>query len=207
MGSQTSRLLLLSLVVLATLAIAEWLFQAGQGADGTPVAQGSAPVMAIPVPRFTLAERETFSETLTRPLFMPDRQPPGTAGSEASEPVQRAAKPDPKRYALSAVIIVDDERVALLTDTATGGLSRVKEGESVAGWKVDEIREESAVLSSGDNRAELRLRTFEAPAPVPRSRKTAAGAKRKPQATSTDKASKDVIRKRPRRPKREPVQE
>ena len=118
--------------------------------------------------------------------------------------MQRAAKPDAKRYALSAIIIVDDERVALLTDTATGGLSRVKEGESIAGWRVAEIREESAVLSNGEVREELALRVFGPPAVAPRSRKAATGTRREQRAQRAEAATDGTLLRRPRRPKRGP---
>jgi hypothetical protein len=118
--------------------------------------------------------------------------------------VQRAAKPDSKRYTLSAIIIVDDERVALLTDTATGGLSRVKEGESIAGWRVEEIRKESAVLRNGEVREELPLRTFGPPQVASKPRRAPAGAKRKPPARRAEAATDGTLPRRPRRPKRVP---
>ena len=207
MSARSSSWLLLSLVVLAALLVAELRYQVGAGSGGAIVGQGSALVTASPAPRFTLADRETFSETITRPLFMPNRQPPESDASAPREPVGRVAKSDAKRYALSAIIIVDDERVALLTDTATGGLSRVKEGESVAGWKVEAIREESAVLINGDTREELALRTFGPPIVAPKPRRAPAGAKRRPPAQRAEAPANGSPPKRPRRPRRAPRQE
>jgi hypothetical protein len=206
MGARSSSWLLLCLVALSALQVAEWRFPVGTDSAGAVVAQGRAPVIASPAPRFTLADRETFSETLARPLFMANRQPPESEAPESPAPVQRAAKPDSKRYALSAIIIVDDERVALLTDTATGGLSRVKEGESIAGWRVEEIRKESAVLSNGDTREELPLRVFGPPAAAPKPRRASTRAKRKPRAQRAGAATDDTLARRPRRPKRGPRQ-
>jgi hypothetical protein len=180
--------LLLSLVVLAAVLAAELRFQVGTHPGGAVAGQGSAPATASPAPRFALADRGTFSETLTRPLFMPERRPPEMAAAESAEPVRKPARPQPNRYALSAIIIVDDEPVALLTDTATGASSRVREGERIAGWQVEAIREDSAVLTRGDTREELPLRTFAAPAPVVKSRTAPTGAQPK----------------RPRRPQRAP---
>ena len=205
MGARSSSWLLLGVVVLAALLAAELRFQAGTGSGGAFVGQGSVPVIASPAPQFTLADRDTFSETLTRPLFMPNRQPPEGVASESPEPVRRAAKPDANRYALSAIIIVDDERVALLTDTATGGLSRVKEGESIAGWQVEEIHEERAVLRNGDTRKELALRTFGPPVVTRKSRKSrrvASGGQREPPVQRDQAAGNDTLPKKPRRPKR-----
>jgi hypothetical protein len=204
MGARSSSWLLLCLIALAALLVAEWRFPVGTDSASAFVAQGSPPVITSPVPRFTLADRETFSETLARPLFMADRQPPEGEALESPAPVQRAAKPDAKRYALSAIIIVDDERVALLTDTATGGLSRVKEGESIAGWQVAEIRQESAVLRNGDVREELSLRVFGPPVVAPKPRRAPTGAKRKPRAKRAKAATDGTLPTRPRRPKRVP---
>ena len=153
-------------------------------------------------PLFALADRETFPETLARPLFMPNRQPAGVAEAPDAAPAARAARPNANRYTLSAVIIIDDERIALVTDTATGGSSRVREGESFAGWQVEAIHDDSAVLSNGDTTEELSLRTFGAPepavAPAPRRSPDTAG-------RSRERAS-SALPDRPRRPKRGPRQ-
>jgi hypothetical protein len=203
--SQYSSWLFLSLLVLVTLAIMELRLQVGAGSEIVSTRQGGPLVQEAPVPRFALADRETFSETLTRPLFMANRQPPAIAATESNEPASRAAKPEPNRYALSAIIIVDDERVALLTDTATGGLSRVKEGESVPGWQVAEIREESAVLTDGDIRKELELRSF-GPPPPPRPRNARTASQRQPSGAVSDAATANTPKKRPRRPRRRSLQ-
>jgi hypothetical protein len=206
MRARSSSWLLLCLVVLAALLAAEWRFQVGTGSGSAIVERGSAKPVASPAPRFALADRESFTETRTRPLFMPNRQPQASEASVSPEPVRPAAKPDANRYALSAIIIVDDERVALLTDSVTGGLSRVKEGESVAGWQVDEIREESAVLSNGGVREELALRTFGPPIAAPKARRLPAGARRQSPAQSAEAPANGKLPKRPRRPKRGPRQ-
>ncbi len=203
MHARSSGWLLLSLIVLAALLAAELHFEVGVGSERQSIGRGSAPSAASPAPLFALADRESFSETLTRPLFMPNRQPPDME-SESPLPAPRAARPNADRYVLSAIIIVDDERVALLTDTATGALSRVREGESLAGWQVKEIHADGAVLNNGDTREELSLRTFGAPAPVPRSSKR----KRRAGDASKRPAGKDAqaLPNRPRRLRREPRQ-
>ncbi len=204
MRARSSSWLLLSLVVLSALIAAELRFDAGTSPGGQAVEQVSAPVEAAPVPLFALADRESFSQTLTRPLFMPNRQPPG----EAPPPVQAPrATPPPKvnRYALSAIIIVGDERIALLTDTATGGVNRVREGESIAGWQVEQIHEDRAVLSNGETREELSLRTFGPPAPRPKSPTRRTRTQRQAAAQAPGK-NRSGSPNRTRRPKREPRQ-
>jgi hypothetical protein len=201
MRARSSAWLLLALMVLAALLAAELRFEAGVGSQRQSIGRASAPSAASPAPLFALADRESFSETLTRPLFMPNRRPADTESAPAL-PAPRAATPNTNRYVLSAIIIVDDERIALLTDTATGALSRVREGESLAGWQVEEIREDGAVLTNGDTREELSLRTFGAPVLVPRSSKRrAADASNRPPGNDAQ-----ALPKRPRRPKRGPRQ-
>ncbi len=202
MHARSSGWLALTLVVLAALLAAELRFEAGVGPERQSIGRASAaPPAASPAPLFALADRESFSETLTRPLFMPNRQPPDLESAPAL-PATRAATPNANRYVLSAIIIVDDERIALLTDTATGALSRVREGESLAGWQVEEIHADGAVLNNGDTREELSLRIFGAPVLVPRS------SKRRAADASNRPAGKDALAlpKRPRRPKRGPRQ-
>ncbi|GMQ95912.1 MAG: hypothetical protein BMS9Abin14_384 [Gammaproteobacteria bacterium] len=205
MGARSGNWLLLSLAVLSALLVAELRFEIGAGPGGQAAAQASKPVEAAPMPLFALTEREDFSETLTRPLFMPDRQPPGEAPGALPVEAPRGARPNANRYALSAIIIVDDQRIALLTDTATGGLSRVREGESLAGWQVEEINESGAVLSNGDTREELSLRSFGPPAPRLKSPGRRPGSERRAAAQPAGDAPR-ALPNRPRRPKRGPRQ-
>lgn len=200
MGGFSSNWLLLSLLGLALLAGAELHYQVGTGSGREAAGTGAPPSAAVPVPLFVLEDREKLSETLARPLFLPNRQPLEAGASASPQPESRVARPKANRYALSAIIIVDDERVALLTDTATGGLSRVREGESLAGWQVEEIHESGAVLSNGDTREELALRTFGAPAATPPKRR-AGDATGRPVRNDAG-----ALPNRPRRPKRVPRQ-
>jgi len=200
MGGYSTNWMLLSLVALAALAGAELHYQIGTGDRGQATGTGVAPSSTVPVPLFALEEREKLSETLERPLFMPNRQPLEANAGASPQPESRAARPKANRYSLSAIIIVDDERVALLTDTATGGLSRVREGESLAGWQVEEIHESGAVLSNGDTREELALRSFAAPVMPP-------AARRAGEATNRPAGNEaGALPNRPRRPKRGPRQ-
>jgi len=202
MAARSSSWLLLSTVALSVVVAAELHYGVGKGAGGQPADGASARPVTVPAPLFALARRETFSETLTRPLFMPNRQPAGVGDAPAAAPAARAARPNANRYTLSAVIIIDDERIALVTDTATGDSNRVREGESFAGWQMEAIHDDSAVLSNGDTREELSLRTFPAPAAAPTPGATprrSAGAAGRSREDATA-ASPD----RPRRPKRGP---
>jgi hypothetical protein len=197
--SRASIWLLLSLMALTGVAIMELQYPIS-GSVERQADSGEAPAEDLPVALFALGDREAFSETLGRPLFMPDRLPPANVTVEAASPATRAARPNANRYALTAIIIVDNERIALLTDSATGGLNRVREGDSFAGWQVESIHADSAVLSNGDTREELALRTFAAPS-TRRLRPKVGEA----QAQTADNSPETVLN-RPRRPKRGPRQ-
>lgn len=200
MGGYSSNWMLLSLVGLAALAGAELHYQIGTGSGRQATGSGAAPSATVPAPLFALEEREKLSETLERPLFMPNRQPLEASVAASPQPESQAVRPKANRYSLSAIIIVDDERVALLTDTATGGLSRVREGESLAGWRVEEIHASGAVLSDGKSREELALRSFAAPVVLPPARRTGEATNR----SAGNEAG--ALPNRPRRPKRGPRQ-
>jgi len=198
MGGHSSSWLLLSVVGLAALVAAELHYQVGTGNHRPGARPATELSTAVPVPLFALEDREKLSDTLTRPLFMPNRQPLEAGVQDAAQPPSPTAPPKANRYALSAIIIVDDERVALLTDTATGNLSRVREGESLAGWRVEEIHESGAVLSNGDTREELALRSFGPPVVQPAPRRGSDATER----PAGDAAG--ALPNRPRRPKRGP---
>ena len=146
MRSRSSSWLLLSSIVLLILIIVEIRFQVGTGSGAVSTEKGASLVEAPPAPRFALRDREAYSETLARPLFMPDRRVSEAESIASSQADGQTVGAKPNRFALSAVIIVDKQRTALLMDTVTGDVSRVKEGESVAGWRIEEIHESSAVL-------------------------------------------------------------
>lgn len=164
-GARSSGWLVLSLLLLAAVLAAELHYGTGGGAGQRSSSTARVPDLPVPAPDFTLAGRDTFTETLTRPLFMPDRRPAQAAAPDTPAAAP-AARPGAPRYALSAVVIVDDERIAIVTDTATGELRRVREGESLAGWRVEAIHDDRAELRNGDTREALALRTFAPPAPV-----------------------------------------
>ena len=203
MRARSSHWLLLSLVGLAALVAAELRYQVGTGSGKQPVGRGSTPAAPSPMPLFVLADRKSFSETLTRPLFMPNRQPPMATAAESPVSAVRAVQPSTNRYALSAIIIVDNQRIALLTDTATGGVRRVREGESLAGWRVEKIHKDGAVLSNGDTREELALRSFGPPAPRPASPRRRTGTRREAAGQPAGQ-NLGALPDRPRRSKRGP---
>ena len=92
MRAWTSNWLLLPVVVLTALAYAEMRFQVGQGSGYQTAAPSGTSVEPMPVPLFALLERESFSETLARPLFMPNRRPAEPAAPDADDDDQYTSR-------------------------------------------------------------------------------------------------------------------
>lgn len=137
-----------------------------------------SPVVSAAIPTFSLPSVDNYAETVERPLFAHDRQPHQSVAvpkqPQTQQPVRQA---DPNRFVLSAVVIEGDMRVALLRDPANGKLTRLKEGSSVGGWSLSEVKADSVVLSNGSTTQEVQLRRFEPPPPPKpkrRKRRTAA---------------------------------
>jgi len=131
------------------------------------VAQASTAVEEPPAPApFSLASLQSFSQTLERPLFTADRRPPvraapAPARAPASAPPDPAPAPEIGPFILSAIVIVDDEREVLLSDPREGRLTRRREGETVDGWTLEEIREDAVILRYGDQTRDVLLRRFD----------------------------------------------
>jgi len=111
-------------------------------------------------------ELEDLRITLDRPLFNASRRPeelaPNTTVSSPTEPEPVKAPP----LRLSAVIVDERGRSALLEPVETRVVQRVQEGENIAGWRLVEVREDAVILASGGKRTEVALRVFDAPPPV-----------------------------------------
>jgi hypothetical protein len=103
--------------------------------------------------------------TLERPLFDDDRRPNAPDAVAASGPESAAAgKLPPVR--LSAVIVAaDGSRTALMQPDGQEQPQRVRKGDQVAGWRIDEISDEGVVLNAGAERLVVPLRVFEPQAP------------------------------------------
>lgn len=119
-----------------------------------------------------------FKVTLDRPLFSQDRRP-----DKGSEPADAVAQEVPGANGapgvrLTAVIVDAEGRSALLYLPQQAQAQRVPLGGTIAGWRVEQIRDDAVVLRNGAREAEVALRTFgparpaapanAEPAPAPR---------------------------------------
>jgi hypothetical protein len=98
--------------------------------------------------------------TLERPLFDDDRRPnpPADGTAAAPEPAAPSRLP-PVR--LTAVIVTPGGGRMVLLQPEGEETQRARQGDQIAGWRVEEISDEAVVLSAGGERSTLPLRVFE----------------------------------------------
>jgi hypothetical protein len=194
--------LLLTLGGLCWFAWVEWNEQprvAGPGASG--VAPGLAVEPYQPPVADPVAPLADLSETLQRPLFTPERRPAQDEPAPVVAPATDLPRTPPS-FELTAVVLANGERVALLKALGAGQLHRLRQGESVDGWTLTEVRPDGVVLERGGQRESIELRTFDAPRV--RGREPAAADRRRDRARSDDDDAETAPR-RVRRPTRRTV--
>ena len=176
MLNRVSGILLLTLVGLGAIVATE----IREGIPSADRAVGSAskqkPQAAPAAWSFqpTLPTLESLSETTSRPLFLAARRPP--EGEPEPEPeAPRPAGRDPS-FSISAIIITDDEHAVLMEHPETGTINRLKEGEAVDGWTLEQVAPDRAVFTKDGQTKEATLRVFgPAPPQRPKRRSPAAG--------------------------------
>jgi hypothetical protein len=162
--------------VLALILYAEWYVTpveppvprpaSGSGDKAVaPQPVGAGRTFAIPLP-----DRDAFDVIAQRPLFSNTRRPPEE--DEQAEPEPEVVTEGVEGLDLNAVIMTSDEIVALVRDTKSGDLQRVKAGEQVRGWQVESIERGQLLLKLGDRTATIVLREFAPVAPAPPPKKS-----------------------------------
>ena len=157
MGWIRRRPLLALLALLAVGILVIIGFETGFGSRLThPVA--SAPPKAAVVaeaklvpPVVAQAPEQSYPEMAARPLFTPTRRP---------APVEPAAgKPAFTRgqFVLQGVIVVGDQRTALLKEKTSGKVHRVDRGQDVNGIKVEAVEPTEVTLTMNGEREKVAL--------------------------------------------------
>jgi general secretion pathway protein N len=134
------------------VAGAEGSAPAAEGPHRDAVAQGGNPLWMIPLSALTA--------TRDRPLFSVSRRPPALAVHAAPPPNPAPAAPaPPERPTLTLIgtIVSPGTSVAMLRDTATQAVTRLREGEEASGWRLKTVRWRSVVIEKGDQSAVLEL--------------------------------------------------
>ena len=115
------------------------------------------PQSPLPVKKddFSLSPLSQFQAIVERPLFLQSRRPIPGATTEASPTASKETRLN--QYSLSAVVIVPDKRLALLRSTTDKKIHKIEEGQDLQGWKLKEIKDESALFQQVNESQELRL--------------------------------------------------
>lgn len=128
------------------------------------------PAPASSPPFFSVPDRASLAVILERPVFSETRRPSGDTGR------MRGTRAD---FALTGVVISASERSALVQPGDGGIIQRLKVGDDVGGWILEEIGLDRIKVRRGADEAEM-LIDYAAPAPpTPRteSRKPRSAAK------------------------------
>lgn len=105
----------------------------------------------------------SYEEIVARPLFRSERRPPDPKEA-ASEAQQAAAQAQQEQevhieelFALNGVVVTKNKTVALLQDIKNNKSVRVSEGESLEGWRVEQVLPESVLFSHNGRSESLEL--------------------------------------------------
>lgn len=109
-------------------------------------------------PIIAIAPEVAYPETTARPIFTPTRRPAPEAPAAAQSTFQKG------QFVLQGVIVVGDNRVAMLREKSSGRVIRIERGREVNGLKVVEIQPETVTLSLGSEEEKLSLSVLK-PAP------------------------------------------
>lgn len=147
--------LLMALVVIAVLLAARL---AGYLDDPAPVqvvtpvdATGGEATDLPEIPRWDPPPLARFAPALDRPLFAPDRRPP---------PVGAEAEPEPRQAliaTLQGVMLSGTERRALIRPGTGDQVVRLKEGDLLQGWRLEEIGPDHVLFRRDDDAVTLDL--------------------------------------------------
>ncbi len=126
-------------------------------ASPIPIAPGRPePAVLLVADRgFTMKPLDDFSEIARRPLFIPSRRP---LPPDTEPPRPGPRKGERHRFTLKGVVIVGDERMAVLQRRRSRTVLRVVEGQQFDGWLVEAIMADRVVLRQGETREEVALR-------------------------------------------------
>lgn len=155
----TAGAVLLSLALVGTMGY-EWQWGERFTREVSKVQTPNAkPALVSLLTEFSLPPRETvYRETLLRPIFIPSRRgnPIGKGGRQQMKKGQ---------FALTGVIIVPGQRLALLRDVTTGKSERVEQGSEIRGMLAERVDPAEIVLKLGDESEELVLMVQKTPVP------------------------------------------
>lgn len=155
------RLLLVTCVVLACVLVIQ-LSSTRTSIDGSTDTEKSTVVTAMNTEPVQLHPIEQYNEITTRPLFAPDRKPYVPIPSQTETKKLQVKKNTPvtklpNQLLLTGIVISPELQLAILQSGKTKSLQRVKLGESIDGWTLDEIHNRYVILKNGAHTHTLEL--------------------------------------------------
>lgn len=157
-------------VVLAILcgitAVAVWLFELPES-DRDKVgrrnhaahATGNIQTQISQSRQLTDTLIDNYSEILDRPIFSPSRQPIVEIEFDSPEPVRTTPSTQlaDGEFRLVGIVIIDDNRFALLQTTGTPGTQRALVGDTVDGWRITSLTPDTATMERGAQSKSIKL--------------------------------------------------
>jgi len=121
------------------------------------------PVVALLLPEYAIdGGVAAHSDTVNRTLFNPTRRPAPLLAAEAAK-----AKMQRGLYALTGTTLAGDRSLAFLRELNGGKPRTVKQGETISGMLVAEVKSDRVKLTLGDESEELVLKVSTNPRPTP----------------------------------------
>ena len=97
------------------------------------------------------APEQAYPDSVARSLFLPTRRPAPEAPVSAQGVIPKG------QYILQGVIVVGDNRIAMVREKSNGRIHRIERGKDFNGLKVIEIERESVTLAQGNDQEKLLL--------------------------------------------------
>jgi hypothetical protein len=95
---------------------------------------------------------ESFSETIERPLFLPDRRPPAI-----DEEQQDVKNVESGLFTLVGIIVSPKQRIALVKVRGSQDVLQLSEGQQANGWTVLQISPGDVIFESNDKTETIEL--------------------------------------------------
>jgi len=116
-----------------------------------PPPAAAAPAAASAPAGFTLPPLASFSEVVERPLFFEKRRP-------IEPPPTEAAPVEVGDFLITGIVISDTDRHVLVRVNKNSQTKRVREGETISDWSVEQIHSDRVVLRRGEEVEEMKPR-------------------------------------------------
>ena len=100
---------------------------------------------------------DTYSEVVERPLFREDRRPYIPEPTVEREPPGDTGPDITTLISLSATVINEDERIALIERKQDRKLQQLRQGEEFNGWTLNQIQADDITMQKGQETRHITL--------------------------------------------------